>query len=78
MRHLSTDFTFDTTSYPRCRIWEAPENKTIYIHFADEDGYPRSSFFLHDEQALVNFKNEILQAFESFMRKKKCTLIQNG
>ena len=77
MRHLSTDFTFDTTSYPGCRIWEAPENKTIYIHFADEDGYPRVNFFLHDEQGLINFKNEINWAFDSFMRGKKC-LIQNG
>jgi len=73
MRHLSTDFTFDTTDYPRCNIWGAPENKTIFIHFDGGDGYPRASFFLHDEQALVNYKNEVNFAFESYMRKKKCS-----
>jgi len=71
MRHLSTDFTFGTTSYPRCKIWESIE--TIYIQFDGGDGYPRASFFLHDEQALVNYKNEVNFAFESYMRKKKCS-----
>ena len=69
MRHLSTDFTFGGVDCPSCKIWESVE--TIYIQFHDGDGYPRLSFFLHDEQGLINFKNGVLHAFESFMRGKK-------
>jgi len=71
MRHLSTDFTFDKAAYPRCKIWEAKDIKVFYVQFDGGDGYPRASFFLHDEQALINFKNDVLQAFDSFMRGKK-------
>jgi len=68
MKHLSTDFTFDGATFPRCNIWEAKDIGTFYVQFDGGDGYPRASFFLHNEQGLINFKNEINWAFETFMR----------
>lgn len=74
MRFLDICFAFDGKSSPDANIWSTEYESTIFIGFREE-GTPlhasKVSFFLHDEQALINFKNKVQWAYEAFMRKKK-------
>lgn len=72
MRFLDICFACDEKDSPDCYIWRSKDTSTIFINFCrQEDSGSKVSFFLQNEQALINFKNKVQWAYEAFMRKKK-------
>ncbi len=73
MELYSTTFVFEEKESPECYIWQG--KSCIYVQFRPKGNAkftaPEISFFIQDEQGLVNFKNKVLWAYEEFMREKE-------
>jgi hypothetical protein len=71
MRYYDTSFFFDNDKGgPKASI--SPEGNWTTIRIS-ENGYysnPCLTFYLRDEKQFINFKNSVIQAYESYRRAK--------
>ena len=71
MKNLNTDYAFRKKEAPYCVIWKSDNAFHINFLSAKAETFPSVNFYLDTEEALILFKNNVLQAFEKYMREKR-------
>ena len=71
MRFYYIAFFFDKGEAPMCEI-KTYEGPTVHVSIIPHDGEtrPAITLFLKDEQDLIDFKNNVIWAFDTYMRRK--------
>ena len=77
MRYYDVSFFCDDGKNPNLHIHrlgrKSDPDTSFVLSINDSDSWaakPAVTIHIHDEQALVNFKNSVLWAFEEFMREQ--------